>query len=103
MAMQQAFAAGGGWKANFEGNPLALSCLQISLVPARTRSPALDVSYLCPCVCDRIFLLEFAKSWWLCSFGDQELYLIRMLLLQNAIQMISANPLWTVVVLELEL
>lgn len=48
MTMQEVFAAGGGRKANFEGNPLTLSCLQISLVPAQTRCPALNVSYLLP-------------------------------------------------------
>jgi hypothetical protein len=46
MTIQEAFAAGGGRKANFEDNLLTPSCLQITLVPAQTRCPALNVS--CP-------------------------------------------------------
>jgi hypothetical protein len=53
-----------------------------------------------PCSCDRDLLFAFAKGWWMCSFERQQLYWIGRLWLQNAIQMISANPPWIFVFVE---
>lgn len=73
MTMQQAFAAGDGRKATFEGNPSAISYLQLSRVSIQTRCPTLDVSSLLPICLWAVSVCASLSSQRIGGYGTLEI------------------------------